>query len=315
MVKSLRKHGSVVASRAATEILDRAPEEGPVGEHRERSRAAGLVRLGGRARIEVGGERRPSRATAASTRRSPPCDRRRGAARRRSRGAAARRAQSGATGRASAAGAAPSPRLASWRGCRRERSLRVTSGRWPALRRWDASSLGSLRGHDGHVSRRVRLGCCRRGAPDRGRQLEQRLVGVGARGRTPLVSRCRATPATATTATPTTSRSCVTSGSAPTASPSSGLGSSPKTANSRVAALDHYRRDARGMSRGGLAPVVTFHHFTTPRWMADRGGWSEPDRGRQVHALLRERRSRISATSSPSACTINEPNVLSLSAT
>ena len=40
----------------------------------------------------------------------------------------------------------------------------------------------------------------------------------------------------------------------------------------------------------GLLPVVTFHHFTTPRWAAADGGWDEPGDRRPLRALLRARR-------------------------
>ena len=46
-------------------------------------------------------------------------------------------------------------------------------------------------------------------------------------------------------------------------------------------ALDHYARLCEGLLEAGVAPVVTFHHFTTPLWLADQGGWSSdamPDR-------------------------------------
>ena len=42
------------------------------------------------------------------------------------------------------------------------------------------------------------------------------------------------------------------------------------------AALDHYRRVCANCLERGLQPIVTFHHFTTPRWVAARGGWTEP---------------------------------------
>src|SRR5437899_3713207 len=34
--------------------------------------------------------------------------------------------------------------------------------------------------------------------------------------------------------------------------------------------LDHYRRVCACCHEHGLVPVVTFHHFTSPRWMAER---------------------------------------------
>ena len=33
----------------------------------------------------------------------------------------------------------------------------------------------------------------------------------------------------------------------------------------------------RRLPRQGDLPVVTFHHFTTPLWLAARGGWESPD--------------------------------------
>src|ERR1700759_1681142 len=43
------------------------------------------------------------------------------------------------------------------------------------------------------------------------------------------------------------------------------------------AALDYYRRMLGTGREHDVAPLVTFHHFTTPRWLADRGGWSAPE--------------------------------------
>jgi beta-glucosidase len=61
----------------------------------------------------------------------------------------------------------------------------------------------------------------------------------------------------------------------------------------------------------GILPVVTFHHFTTPQWLAERGGWESPDAvdrfaryvGRAVDYL---------GDLIGWACTINEPNVVSV---
>ena len=39
------------------------------------------------------------------------------------------------------------------------------------------------------------------------------------------------------------------------------------------AALAHYRRQCEGLRDRGIDPVITFHHFTTPRWLAAQGGW------------------------------------------
>ncbi|MWV51555.1 family 1 glycosylhydrolase (plasmid) [Rathayibacter sp. VKM Ac-2803] len=39
------------------------------------------------------------------------------------------------------------------------------------------------------------------------------------------------------------------------------------------AELAHYRRMIDTALQLGLTPVVTLHHFTNPRWLADEGGW------------------------------------------
>ena len=42
----------------------------------------------------------------------------------------------------------------------------------------------------------------------------------------------------------------------------------------RARALPARRAACRGH---GIVPVVTLHHFTTPRWLAERGGWESPE--------------------------------------
>lgn len=41
-------------------------------------------------------------------------------------------------------------------------------------------------------------------------------------------------------------------------------------------ALDHYEAVVDGCIARGLAPVVTFSHFTSPHWFAMRGAWLDP---------------------------------------
>ena len=74
-------------------------------------------------------------------------------------------------------------------------------------------------------------------------------------------------------------------------------------------ALDHYREMLKGMSRLGLTPLVTLHHFTDPLWIYESGGW-ENDRTpvlfekfvrKVVHALKDQVYLWV---------TINEPNGL-----
>ena len=72
--------------------------------------------------------------------------------------------------------------------------------------------------------------------------------------------------------------------------------------------LDHYARVAAACCDAGLAPVVTLSHFTSPRWFAAAGGWSDaeaPSRfahfadmvGRRLAGLARH------------VVTFNEPNL------
>jgi beta-glucosidase len=42
-------------------------------------------------------------------------------------------------------------------------------------------------------------------------------------------------------------------------------------------ALDNYRRQLETLKSVGIEPLVTLHHFTNPTWLADQGGWSNPD--------------------------------------
>jgi beta-glucosidase len=74
------------------------------------------------------------------------------------------------------------------------------------------------------------------------------------------------------------------------------------------AALDHYRRVAGACLERGVTPVVTYHHFTSPRWFSADGGWAAdtaPDR----FARYAERVSAHLGDLVPWVCTINEANI------
>ncbi len=74
------------------------------------------------------------------------------------------------------------------------------------------------------------------------------------------------------------------------------------------AALDHYRRMLGTCHEHGLTPLLTFHHFTSPRWIAAAGGW-EDARTAERFARFCERAMRHLGDLVPLACTINEPNL------
>jgi beta-glucosidase len=42
-------------------------------------------------------------------------------------------------------------------------------------------------------------------------------------------------------------------------------------------ALDHYRTVLEALRERGMEPMVTLYHYTTPRWLAETGGWERPD--------------------------------------
>ena len=75
------------------------------------------------------------------------------------------------------------------------------------------------------------------------------------------------------------------------------------------AALDHYRRICDALRARGIDPIVTFHHFTTPTWLADLGGWENADTAARFGHFCHVAGSAL-ADSMSRACTLNEPNVV-----
>ncbi|MGW5867851.1 glycoside hydrolase family 1 protein [Streptomyces sp. NPDC055239] len=80
------------------------------------------------------------------------------------------------------------------------------------------------------------------------------------------------------------------------------------------AAIAHYRRMVEGARERGLRPMVTLHHFTAPRWFAERGGWAAAGSD-DLFARFLTAAAPIYATDVTHACTINEPNILAVMAT
>jgi len=83
----------------------------------------------------------------------------------------------------------------------------------------------------------------------------------------------------------------------------------PEDGEFSLAALNHYRRVIEACRDVGLLPVVTFHHFTTPRWVATRGGWGAPDTADRFARFAGWSAEGLSGLLSI-ACTINEPNIV-----
>ena len=78
-----------------------------------------------------------------------------------------------------------------------------------------------------------------------------------------------------------------------------------------LASLEHYRRVCAACHGHGIVPVVTFHHFTTPRWLTARGGWEAPDAPERFARFV-ERSTAYLGDLIGWACTINEPNVVAV---
>jgi beta-glucosidase len=76
-------------------------------------------------------------------------------------------------------------------------------------------------------------------------------------------------------------------------------------------ALDHYRRMLACCHENGVLPVLTYHHFTTPRWAAAEGGWSEQRTAERFGRFCEKAAAHLGDLVGIS-CTINEPNVVSL---
>ncbi|MBI3768486.1 MAG: family 1 glycosylhydrolase [Deltaproteobacteria bacterium] len=75
------------------------------------------------------------------------------------------------------------------------------------------------------------------------------------------------------------------------------------------AALEHYRRVCAACRERDLEPIVTFHHFTTPRWLAARGGWAERATAERF-ARFCARAARHLGDLVARICTLNEPNIV-----
>jgi beta-glucosidase len=77
------------------------------------------------------------------------------------------------------------------------------------------------------------------------------------------------------------------------------------------AAIAHYRRMVDGALERGLRPMVTLHHFTSPRWFAERGGWTA-DGAVGLFERYVAATAPVIGTGVRHVCTINEPNMVAI---
>ncbi|MYM83385.1 family 1 glycosylhydrolase [Duganella sp. FT50W] len=75
-----------------------------------------------------------------------------------------------------------------------------------------------------------------------------------------------------------------------------------------IAMLNHYKAMIEGCRARHIVPVVTFNHFTTPRWFALRGGWMNDD-SPDLFARFCDRAARHLSAHIGYALTLNEPNL------
>lgn len=83
----------------------------------------------------------------------------------------------------------------------------------------------------------------------------------------------------------------------------------PEPGQFSAAMLNHYARVIEGCRARGLAPMVTFNHFTVPRWFAARGGWTVSDSADLFARFCAKAAARL-AGGMAYAITLNEPNMV-----
>jgi beta-glucosidase len=82
----------------------------------------------------------------------------------------------------------------------------------------------------------------------------------------------------------------------------------PERGHFSNAALDHYRRVLAACHENSVTPMVTFYHFSSPRWFAGLGGWEKPVAA-ELFARYCEHASRRLGDLISFASTFNEPNL------
>jgi beta-glucosidase len=82
----------------------------------------------------------------------------------------------------------------------------------------------------------------------------------------------------------------------------------PERGHFSTAALDHYRRVLAACHENGVTPMVTFYHFSSPRWFAGMGGWENASAG-DLFVRYCERTAQHLGDLISYASTFNEPNL------
>ena len=85
----------------------------------------------------------------------------------------------------------------------------------------------------------------------------------------------------------------------------------PEEGEFSKATLEHYRDVLRACHEHGITPMVTFHHFSSPRWLIARGGWENPQTPEKF-ARYCGRATEYLGDLIGAACTLNEANIAPL---
>ena len=124
---------------------------------------------------------------------------------------------------------------------------------------------------------RIPVGSGHLGAPGRGRQRQQRLVGLRTASRLGRVASPQATASTTTTGTARTSQLLASLGHNAHRLSLEWSRIEPAPGEFSRAAIAHYRRVLTALADAGLTAFVTLHHFTLPALVRRQGGWLAPD--------------------------------------
>ncbi len=82
----------------------------------------------------------------------------------------------------------------------------------------------------------------------------------------------------------------------------------PEDGRFSTAALDHYRRMCEACLAHNIKPVVTYHHFTSPRWLISQGGWENMETAVKF-ARYAQKVTQHLGDLMTAVCTINEVNI------
>ena len=72
--------------------------------------------------------------------------------------------------------------------------------------------------------------------------------------------------------------------------------------------IDHYRKVLECCHAHGIEPIVTMHHFTSPKWLIEQGGWETPETVDKFAAYCSYVAERLGSLFTY-VCTINEANM------